>query len=742
MPRFKRRHFLQLAGSTLATLGISQFDLMQQNDRYARVLAQTTPRKLALLVGINQYPDVPLRGCVTDTNLQQQLLIHRFGFNPKDILILTDEKATRQNILTAFEEHLIKQAKPGDVVVFHFSGHGTQVHDPDCDASDCLTTAFVPFESSLWSKSSEQGEAVPGIMGRTLFLLMHALQTENVTAVLDTCYSGGGTRGNLRIRSVVNPASLTRGTPQTSAKNAEHDYQQQWLSRLNLSPEEFKQKRRQGVAKGVVIASTKRNQEAADDGFNGFFAGIFTYLMTQYLWQQLGSESFSSAIPNVARTTTRKSFTNQEPIFEIKPGTDNGQQPLYFLKKQTPPAEAVITQIEGNRAQLWLGGIDPDSLEAFQAGAILSAVDSQGRQSGRVQIETRNGLRGEAKLLDAVQPGAFLQERSRAIPPNLTLKIGLDPSLGGDASTVKQALSALKRVETFSLPAQEVHYILGRMTPTYRQQVQPPPGATLPEVGSLGLFSPALELVPNSFGASGETATGAIQRLHSKFNSLLAARIVKTVINTNSSRLNVVASMHLESGAQTLAKSIPLRGSNQPQPTLSSTSRKLPQNTPIQFQVTNNETSNLYVSVLTIDPTGDISVLFPNQWSASEEITLVKAGQTLSIPDSKDNFRLVTQPPIGVGEVLILASKTPLREALTTLRDVAAQQLGTQGNGPVILRSSAQQNDAGQVVDDLLNDISSSTRGGANSATPNSSNNPRSIETNQLAALSITYEVF
>jgi hypothetical protein len=67
-------------------------------------------------VGINQYKDAPLQGCVTDVNLQQQLLIHRFGFNPKDILILTDEQATRQGILNAFEEHLIKQAKPGDVV--------------------------------------------------------------------------------------------------------------------------------------------------------------------------------------------------------------------------------------------------------------------------------------------------------------------------------------------------------------------------------------------------------------------------------------------------------------------------------------------------------------------------------------------------------------------------------------------------------------------------------------------------
>lgn len=57
---------------------------MQQGNKYAKVLAQNTPRKLALLVGINQYPGaLELQGCVNDVKLQQELLIHRFGFNPK-----------------------------------------------------------------------------------------------------------------------------------------------------------------------------------------------------------------------------------------------------------------------------------------------------------------------------------------------------------------------------------------------------------------------------------------------------------------------------------------------------------------------------------------------------------------------------------------------------------------------------------------------------------------------------------
>ncbi|WP_413167596.1 caspase family protein [Capilliphycus salinus ALCB114379] len=77
-----RRRFIEFAGSTLATLGLNSVNLLPKFDRYGKVLAQSTPRKLALLVGINQYQKDPLNGCVNDVRMQQLLLIHRFGFIP------------------------------------------------------------------------------------------------------------------------------------------------------------------------------------------------------------------------------------------------------------------------------------------------------------------------------------------------------------------------------------------------------------------------------------------------------------------------------------------------------------------------------------------------------------------------------------------------------------------------------------------------------------------------------------
>jgi hypothetical protein len=733
MPRIKRRQFLQFTGSTLGAFGLSQLHIQRLGERYAQVLAQSTPRKLALLVGINTYSEnnrfTNLYGCVNDVDLQRQLLINKFGFHPKDILCVTDQQATRQSMLAAFEEHLIKQAKPGDVVVFHFSGHGSRVADPDRDSPDGFNSSFVPADP----QSHEKG-IVNDITGHTLFLLMYALQTENVTVVLDCCYAGGGTRGNFVVRASSGNALL-------QASPVEFEYQRQWLSRLNLSPQEFIQQRRAGVAKGAVIAAAEGDEEAVDAALgNNFHCGAFTYLLTQYLWQQTRNEPLGNVITNVAHSTEFRSLTRQTPVFEVKPNSDYAKRPVYFVEQQMPPAEAVILGVEGERAQVWLGGINPESLEAFDKGAVLTVVDPKGSQKGQVHLESRQGLKGQGKLLGTAQPGTLLQEQARGIPSHITLTIGLDPSLGKDTQAAKQILEAIKHIEAVPLQQKEVQYILGRMTDAYQQDLQRQKVANIPPAGSVGLFSPALELIPSSFGTVGETVTQAVSRLQPKLRSLLAARLVKLTLNTDSSQLNVTASMSREDGKKVVANAFTVRGSvgkgsvtNQPIRELPSDVTKLPLGTRVQFQITNNENRDLYLSLLVIDPTGETSVIFPEQWTATDDVMRVKAGQTIQIPDPNErSFSLVTQEPLGVAEVLIIASVTPLRRALQALRTVASR--GGTSRGPIT------PDEPTEVIDNLLEDLAEGTRG-SQGIIPTQLSDVKRIDTSQMATMSITFEV-
>ncbi|ACC84953.1 caspase family protein [Nostoc punctiforme] len=722
----KRRHFIQFASSTFATLGLSQIDIMQKGNRYAQVLSQSTPRKLALLVGINNYLNNErgdnLRGCITDVDLQEKLLTHRFGFEPNNILKLTsdpaDKQPTRKNILEAFEEHLIKQAKPGDVVVFHFSGHGSRLPDPD-PIQQCRNDNY---NSTLVPSDDGANGVTQDIMGRTLFLLISALKTENVTVVLDSCFSGGGTRGNFIVRAASN--DNLQPSPEEIA------YQEHWIKQLNIPLEKLISLRCASERKGIVFAAAKREQIAADATFDGFSAGAFTYLMTQYLWQQTGSAG--SMISQI--TSSIKSLSRQEPLID---GDEN--KPVYFIKNKVFPTDAVVIKSEGKKATLWLGGIDKESLEAFTPGATFTVINNQGQTSATVKlISPRRGLIAEAELVDnrginSLRPGMLLQESTRVIPADLKLSIGLDPSLAGDTNAAKEFVEAINRIAAITAQNQKppypngVQYIFSRMTDSYRRQLQQQVTENLPVVNSLGLFTAGQELVLQSFGDAREAVKDAVQRLEPKLKSLLATRILKKTLNTNSSELDVEVCLNLvEQPSKIIAKTATSRSQKNRQVSQKIYSHKLPLQQLFQFQVTNNESTSVYISILLFDSSGDLLVIFPYKWSAPEESMQLAPQQTLVVGNPQELKLQAIEK--GSGEALIIVSRKPLKNAVKTMRALAAEQ--KRDAGVVELKGSSTSPD--EVIGDLLNDLRD-VRGGGIVATP--------VSNSDMATLSIAFEV-
>ncbi|MBD2235959.1 caspase family protein [Aulosira sp. FACHB-113] len=716
----KRRHFLQFSTSTLATLGLSQLDIWHKGNRYAQVLAQDTPRKLALLVGINNYPNLEdnnLNGCITDVDLQQELLIHRFGFKPTDILRLTsypkDIQPTRQNILKAFEEHLIKQAKPGDVVVFHFSGHGSRLAEVDN-----IKVNNDDYNSTLVTADVGNDPLARDIMGRTLFLLVSALNTENVTVVLDSCYSGGGTRGNLLIRSTLNN--------DRKASLEEIAYQKSWMKRLNINAEELAKKRRDKIRKGVVLAAAQGDQMAADANFDDFYAGAFTYLLTQYLWQQTGN--VGSAIAQI--TPVLKS------VYQQVPKVDGEQkQPVYFINNKVPPIDAVIIKSDGEKATLWLGGVDKESLDTFREKATFSILSKEGKISGEVElISPRRGLVAEAKLIkkgsiNSLQAGMLLQESTRIVPADLKLNIGLDPSLGQDINAAKEALKAINRIQPITAQNQkppypnDVQYIFSRMTAAYRQKLQQQSIAALPDVNSLGLFTEGLELVSESFGNTGETVKDAIERLNPKLKSMLAASIVKKTLNTNSSALDVEAAIYLvEQPDKIIARTATRRSNNHRGLLEEKYSHKINLQKTFQFRVTNHESNPVYFAILIFDSSGDLFVVFPYEWNDAEESMLLEANQSIDVGNP---FRAVDK---GTGEALIIISRKPLKNSVRTMSALAREQKHARGS--LVLRGKSKSAD--DVIGDLLDDLRD-VRAGGIVATP--------VSNSDIATLSITFEI-
>jgi hypothetical protein len=426
MSGVKRRHFLQGSSMTLATLGLSSLVC----DRYGQILVQATGRKRALLVGINRYNDskwISLEGAENDVQLQKELLVHRFGFAEDDIKLLLGREATRSKILSTFREHLSNWAQPGDVVVFHFSGHGSVVADPENALGTKRVSTIVPVDSVLPNGYPNSGGEVNDITGHTLWLLMRSLKTENVTFMLDSCHAGGARKGVLTVRARPGQELLKPGV-ELVASQAERSFQQQLMMEVGIKTAvELGRLRQKGVPQGILLSAAKAEQSAIDAPFGDTAAGVFTYVLTRYLWQQAGQATIRQMMDSTSGTTQRilqemfpSSGAMQRPDWNVRSGSNREQQPAYFMNGQNLLADAVVTKVAGGQVDVFLGGIDPRRLEAFGKGAVFTLPNGQ----GQVQIESRDRLRARGVLVqggryERVKVGTFLQERSRAIPGNL-----------------------------------------------------------------------------------------------------------------------------------------------------------------------------------------------------------------------------------------------------------------------------------------------------------------------------------
>lgn len=216
-----RRALLPVAALTVfATLAVPAFSRTPPDSP-----AGDPPRrqKLALLVGIDRYAAVTsLHGCVNDVEEMKALLVGKFDFPPENITVVKDEGATRAGILQAFREKLIARAKKDDVVVFHYSGHGSRMPDVSGDEIDGFDETIVPQDSRQPGIFDISDDELNGLLQEL------SGKTKNVTFILDSCHSGSATRGGAAVRRVPDdtrtpppPPSWARGA-RGSAAAASH----------------------------------------------------------------------------------------------------------------------------------------------------------------------------------------------------------------------------------------------------------------------------------------------------------------------------------------------------------------------------------------------------------------------------------------------------------------------------------------------------------------------------------------
>ena len=178
-------------------------------------------RRRALCIGIDAYPTARLGGCVADANLWARTLV-QLGFEQPAMLL--DEAATRSAILAALER-LVGEGRSGDILVFQFAGHGTQVKDPGSDEPDAKDEAFCPIDFASGALLVDDDVAA---VFRTI------PDGVNVTCFIDCCHSGSITRlaGGGPAGAPADPTTRKRYIVPSAALDAAH---LQFRGRLGLS---------------------------------------------------------------------------------------------------------------------------------------------------------------------------------------------------------------------------------------------------------------------------------------------------------------------------------------------------------------------------------------------------------------------------------------------------------------------------------------------------------------------------
>ncbi len=295
--------------------------------------------KRALLVGVNNFrPGInKLRGCVNDTAEMKELLKTCFGFQDTDIKVLRNAQATGQGIRDGLA-WLLSDYSGGDVRVFHFSSHGTQVDDQSGDEWECKDEVIVPYDHD-WDKPFRDDD---------LRAIFDPIPPDvNFTFFADCCHSGSIQKGlwdsriKFRPRYLTPPPEITdRIDKKLTKRDAEADAwaaaqlaemlqntpKKLWPTKmqeyLRLLRGRFQQNKFAVVPaeRHVLLAACEDRQTAADARIDSAYRGAFTWALGKAIREANGNLTYDELISRAGANLLKY---EQKPQLECPPQLRN-----------------------------------------------------------------------------------------------------------------------------------------------------------------------------------------------------------------------------------------------------------------------------------------------------------------------------------------------------------------------------------------------------------------------------------
>ncbi|HLL17093.1 MAG TPA: caspase family protein [Pyrinomonadaceae bacterium] len=239
-------------------------------------------RKFAVIIGVSEYKNndaglTDLAFADKDAEALFQLLT-RGGFNPNDILFLTNERATLSAVRDSLGRFLTRAAST-DMILFFLAGHGTP------DPYDKRNLYFLVHDSKV---ADLRNTALP--MLELKQMIDSKLQAKRAVFLLDTCHSAGvsGTKiiSKPSFDSAQQRGLLQSGTPAASPGGGkktvpDSDARQLVLGGNNVN--DFLAKQLFNQEGRAVLTSSDVNETSVESTVWGGGHGVFTWALLEGL---------------------------------------------------------------------------------------------------------------------------------------------------------------------------------------------------------------------------------------------------------------------------------------------------------------------------------------------------------------------------------------------------------------------------------------------------------------------------
>ncbi len=362
--------------------------------------------KYAVVVGINKYEckvkkggpgrSVPydLDGAVNDAKYLREILVGRFSFQETNITALYNENASRTRILGSLDE-MLKKAGEGDMALFYYAGHGSQMKNSKSKESDGLDETIVPADACT---------GAPDIRDKELARVYHKFLDKKIrlVVIMDSCYSGSAARA---VYSAKQPKKRFANLGGGDAADDYHPSQK---------PED----------RGALILSATLDYQSAWETTDErkLPRGLFTYSLIKVL-NSVPADETSGRVYSRIRAVMQAQRPDQEPVIEGLP--ERQQQPIFG---DVPPEMADRTcvaavKVKGNIIELQ-GGYAIGLAEQCELMRMKKA-ESEPEVAVRVtQVKDLNSSIAEIVSGDAksIKPGDLFEVKKWVVPAESVLR--------------------------------------------------------------------------------------------------------------------------------------------------------------------------------------------------------------------------------------------------------------------------------------------------------------------------------